>query len=124
MSISSIILEKTKCRRYTQLLPSFTPIINSLSVTTSVSAGYSLVYVSGENFFPYGTTYINFGPYKQIPITFFNSFYISFVVPLNVPAGTYPVTAVNVYNGNFSPGVNFSYPANLNYSNSIAYTLT
>ena len=124
MSISSIILEKTKCRQYKKILPSFTPTINSLSVTTSTSGVYSLVYVSGENFFPYGTTYINFGPYKQVPITFFNSFYISFVVPLNIPSGTYSVVAVNVYNGNFSPPLHVSYPGNLNYSNSIAYTLT
>ena len=106
--------------------PSFTPSITSLSVSSSVSGAYSLVFINGSNFLPpsYGTTYINFGNFKNLPITFYSSFNISFVVPQAAPPGNYSVKVVNVYNSNFSPTVNQSYPGNQNYSNSSIYTLT
>ena len=115
-----------RCSNYKGFLPSFKPIINNLSVTTSVAGTYSLVYISGSNFLPpsNGTTYVNFGNFNQLPITFYSSFNMSFVVPLNAKAGDYNVLVVNVYNGNFSPPVNQSYPGKLNYSNSITYTIT
>ena len=67
------------CLRNKGFLPSFTPVINSLSVTTSVAGVYSLVYINGSNFIPTcnGVTYINFGNFKNIPITFYSSFNIS-----------------------------------------------
>lgn len=106
--------------------PSFNPIINGLSVTSSASRAYSLVYITGSNFISptNGTTYVNFGSFSNLPITFYSSFNISFVVPLNALAGSYNVVVVNVYNGNFSTAVNTSYPGNPNYSNSITYTIT
>ena len=106
--------------------PNFTPIIYGASVTTSVSGVYTLVYITGENFISHvnGTTYVNFGSFLNLPITFYSSFNISFVVPLNALAGSYNVVVVNVYNGNFSNAVNTSYPGNPNYSNSITYTIT
>ena len=106
--------------------PNFTPIIYGASVTTSVSGVYTLVYITGENFISpvNGTTYVNFGSFLNLPITFYSSFNISFVVPLNALAGSYNVVVVNVYNGNFSNAVNTSYPGNPNYSNSITYTIT
>jgi hypothetical protein len=106
--------------------PSFSPIMNGLSVTTSNSGVYSLVYVTGSNFVSptNGITYINFGSFTNLPITYYSSFNISFVVPLNALAGSYNVVVVNVYNGNFSTAVNTSYPGNPNYSNSITYTIT
>jgi hypothetical protein len=106
--------------------PNFTPIIYGASVTTSVSGVYTLVYITGENFISpvNGTTYVNFGSFLNLPITFYSSFNISFVVPLNALAGSYNVVVVNVYNGNFSTAVNTSYPGNPNYSNSITYTIT
>ena len=113
-----------KCLKYKPSLPSFTPIINSLSVSSSYAGKYSLVYVNGANFFSNGTTYINFGSYKNISVTFYSSFNISFVVPLNAPKGTYNIVAVNIYNGNYSSPVGNTYPANLNYStNSIIYEI-
>ena len=73
---------------------------------------------------PYGKTYVNFGTnYKNIPIIFYSTSQISFVVPLNAISGIYEVIVVNVYNGNFSPQVNITYAGNLNYSNSILYTV-
>jgi hypothetical protein len=106
--------------------PSFTPIINGISVTTSNSGAYSLVYITGSNFVSptNGTTYVNFGSFTNLPIIFYSSFNISFVVPLNALAGSYNVVVVNVYNGNFSTAVNTSYPGNPNFSNSFTYTIT
>ena len=106
--------------------PSFTPIINGISVTTSNSGAYSLVYITGTNFVSptNGTTYVNFGSFTNLPIIFYSSFNISFVVPLNALAGSYNVVVVNVYNGNFSTAVNTSYPGNPNFSNSFTYTIT
>ena len=114
----------SKCLTYKPSLPSFNPIINSLSSSSSVAGQYALIYVTGANFFPNGTTYINFGSYKNISVTFYSSFNISFVVPLNAPKGTYNIVAVNIYNGNYSSPVGNTYPANLNYStNSIIYEI-
>ena len=106
--------------------PSFSPIMNGLSVTTSNSGVYSLVYVTGSNFVSptNGITYINFGSFTNLPITYYSSFNISFVVPLNALAGSYNVVVVNTYNGNFSTAVNSSYPGTPNYSNPITYTIT
>jgi len=107
-------------------LPSFTPVINSLSQITSISKKYSLVYINGSNFLPpvYGNTYVNFGEsFTNIPITFYSCFNISFVIPISAVKGEYQVKVVNIYNGNFSPGVNTSNPGIPNYSNSVTYTI-
>jgi len=116
----------TNCRLSKSFYPSFSPTISTLSVNSSVYGNYSLVYILGSNFLPpsYGTTYVNFGNFKQLPITFYSPFNISFVVPLNAPPGIYNVIVVNLYNSNFSPAVNQSYPGNQNYSNTITYTIT
>ena len=112
------------CLRNKGFLPSFTPNLSSLSVTTSSSGAYSVVYVNGSNFLPNGTTFIQFGGLGYLPVTYYSSFNLSFVVPLNAIANNYLVKVVNLYNGNFSPEVNQSYPGNLNFSNSITYTIT
>lgn len=117
----------TRCSKNKGYLPSFTPVISTLSVTTSASGVYSLVYISGSNFIPPcngGVTYVNFGSFKNLPMTFYSSFNISFVVPLNAPIGNYNVVVVNVYNNNFSPSVQQNYRGNPNYSNSLTYTIT
>ena len=115
-----------QCLKYSKFLPSFTPTISNLSVTSSTSGIYSLVYINGSNFLPpcNGTTYVNFGSFKRLPITFYSSFNISFVVPLSAPVGNYDVVVVNVYNDNFSLPVNQSYSGKPHYSNSIIYTIT
>jgi hypothetical protein len=114
------------CLKYKSFLPSFKPGINNLSITTSATGIYSIVYINGSNFLPpsNGTTYVNFGTFKQLPITFYSSFNIAFVVPLSATQGDYNVVVVNVYNGNLSPPVNQTFPGKLNYSNSVAYTIT
>lgn len=116
----------SKCRKIVSKYPKFTPVIFSLSQTSSVKGVYSVVYINGSNFLPssIGTTYVNFGAYTNLPIIYFNSTTISFVVPLNAKAGNYSVVVVNVYNGNFSPQVNNTYTGDLNYSNALYYTIT
>ena len=116
-------LTQIKCRKYKGFYPSFTPIINNLSVTTSQNGKYSLVYITGSNFL-LGATFVNFGSFLNLPITYYSSFNISFVVPLNAVSGNYIVKVVNIYNGNFSPSVNTSNPGVPNYSNPITYTVT
>jgi hypothetical protein len=111
------------CRKATY--PPFAPTISNLSVTSSVVKTYSLVYIYGTNFLPpaYGNTYVNFGPYKQLPITFYSTASISFLVPLDAEVGNYNVVVVNVYNSNFSPAINHSYSGNLNFSNPVLYQI-
>lgn len=118
------ILTSRKCRKYKGFYPTFTPILTSLTITTSQTGIYTQIYVNGSNFLPNGTTFIKFGNYGYIPAIYYSSFNLSFVIPLNADPGNYPVSVVNLYNGNFSPQINQSYPGNLNYSNSITYTLT
>jgi IPT/TIG domain len=116
----------TRCRKYKPFLPSFAPTISSLSTTTSVYNQHAVIRINGSNFLPpaYGTTYVNFGNFTQLPIVFYSAFNISFVVPLRALAGNYNVQVVNIYNGNLSPSVNQSYAGIANYSNSITYTIT
>jgi hypothetical protein len=123
MSTVTNILSKCSNKSF---YPSFNPKINNLSVTTSAPGVYSLVYINGSNFFPpcNGSTYVNFGNFTNLPITFYSSFNISFVVPPLAVAGNYDVVVVNLYNGNFSTPVKNSYPSIPNFSNPITYTIT
>ena len=115
---------KKKCKLAKGFLPSFTPEIYSLSVDTSPAGAYSFVAINGRIFLPNGTTTVNFGTYKNIPVTYSSSFVVSFVVPLNAPIGNYNVVVINTYNSNYSPNINNFYNQNTNYSNSMIYTLT
>ena len=117
--------KKNKCRQKAKSrLPPFKPFISDISVNTSVAGKYSLVYINGLNFLSQGITYVNFGTYTNLPITYYGSFNISFVVPLNATPGTYNIVVVNIYNGQISSPILFTYAGNLNYSNSESYTLT
>jgi hypothetical protein len=129
--INSVIFNRRKratlnCIRYKSFYPSFTPTINSLSVNNSSPGTYSNVMINGSNFLPpsYGTTYVNFGPFKNLLITFYTTTTMSFIVPLNAGSGSYNVQVVNIYNGNFSPTINQSYAGNPNFSNSQTYIIT
>jgi hypothetical protein len=113
------------CPRLKNGYPSFTPIINGLSITTSVFAAYSLVYVTGGNFLPNGTTFIQFGTFGYIPAIFYSSSSISFVVPLYLEPKKYNIKVVNLYNNNFSLGCSQKQLSNLIFSsNYITYTVT
>jgi len=113
-----------KCKPVKTVLPSFAPIISNISVNTSVSGQYTVVYINGMNFFSYGITYVNFGPYTEIPIIYYSSFNISFIVPIDAADDTYNIVVVNVYCGQFSVPLINSYPGVLNYSNSVPFTIT
>ena len=112
------------CKLSKGFLPSFTPEIYSLSVTGSTAGAYSNVLISGKNFLPNGTTYVNFGTYTNIPVSYYGSNNISFVVPGNALIGLYDVIVVNNYTSNFGSSINNFYNSNLNYSNSVSYNLT
>jgi hypothetical protein len=112
------------CRRLKRGYPSFTPELNGLSVTTSAAKAYTLVYVNGANFFPNDATFIQFGSLGYLPVTYHSSYSVSFVVPLSAVKGDYSVKVVNLYNGQFSPPVNHSYPGTLHFSQPITYTIT
>lgn len=111
------------CRKYNGSYPSFDPLLFNLSSYNCNQGEYALIYVTGANFFPNGTTYIEFGTYGKIPALYYSSYSLSFVVPINVAKGNYEVRIVNIYNGNFSLPVNTSWPGNLNYSTPIYFTI-
>jgi|LakMenEpi03Aug12_release.lakeMendotaPanAssembly.Ray.scaffolds.fasta_scaffold09651_5 hypothetical protein len=125
-TVTNSVTQKTsrKCRKFKGFYPNFTPSLNNMSITTSIAGSYAKVYVDGYNFLPNGTTVIQFGNYGYLPIIFYSSFNISFIVPINAVIGSYNVRVVNIYNGNFSPQLNQTYPGILNFSNSITYNLT
>ena len=123
-TIPIIPTSSRSCRKFNGFYPSFTPLLTGLSVNSSPSGKYSLVYITGTNFLPNGVTFIKFGNMGYIPVTYYSSFNLSFVVPLNAAPGNYAVQVVNLYNSNFSPSVNESYTGNLNYSTSTNYTIT
>lgn len=110
-----VITKQNNCRKYKGFLPNITPSINSLSNTISAQAEYNLVYISGENFTPYTTT-VNFGYIKNIPIVFYNSSYISFIVPLNLSEGVYSIQVVVNNSNNYNP-------SSVLYSNTLDYTI-
>ena len=113
------------CRKYASSYPSFTPVIGNMTSYTSKSGEYNQVYINGSNFLPYGTTVVNFGTdYKNIPVIYYSSMNISFVVPAYAQPGKYNVNVVNIYNGNFSPAVNITYAGIPNYSNTVEYIIT
>ena len=113
-----------KCKLSQGFLPIFTPEIYSISKITSAAGAYSVVFIIGKNFLPNGTTYVNFGTYQNISVSYFSSNNISFVVPINAIIGPYDIIVVNNYSSNFSANINNFYNNNLNYSNSETYTLT
>ena len=112
-----------KCKLAQGFLPSFTPEIYNLSKYTSLADDYSKVTITGINFLPNGTTYVNFGSYQNIDVEYSGSTSISFIVPANALQGSYNVIVVNNYNSNFGSKINNFYNGNLNYSNSILYNI-
>jgi len=120
----SFNLIANNCIKNRKQLPNMTPVMYSLSTTSSASGNYSCVNITGENFYPNGITYVNFGSFKNISITYESSFNISFVVPTAASAGSYDVIVVDSYSGSLAPRVLYSYLPNLNYSNTLQYQIT
>lgn len=105
------MLLSTPCRKYNYNYPNTSPVISSLSTYSSVKGIYTVVYITGENFQIGGTTTVSFGLYKNIPVTFYSSLNISFVVPAKAVVGNY---VVQVFNN--------VYPTQL-YSNTVNYDI-
>lgn len=104
--------------------PSFVPVLNSMSVTTAPAGAFTQVDVYGANFLPDRVTYVQFGT-ASLPVTYFSSFNVSFIVPMDLSAGTYDVQVVNIYSNQFAPKVKPSYPSNLNGSTQVvSFVLT
>jgi hypothetical protein len=104
----------SSCLKYKGFLPNINPIISDLSQDSSAPGAYTQVYINGANFFP-NTTSVTFGPIQNIQVVFFSSFTISFLVPTNLPAGTYNVQVVTVSNS-YSNVI-------LLYSNTLTYSI-
>ena len=102
-------------------LPNITPIIYGLSTYTSKITAYTVVYISGANFFPFGTTNVTFGPFSNIPVTYYSSYNISFTLPQTTRSilalGTYSVQVASVNDKTQL------FPTTV-YSNKVLYTLT
>lgn len=100
----------SKCRKFKGFLPNLTPQIYGLSMYTSTSGVYTIVNIVGNNFFPYGTTSVDFGPYRNISVNFFSSLNISFVIPISAPPGVYTIKVTGNTNQNFNPFLLYSNP--------------
>jgi len=115
MSLNFTTPSSVPCRKYSYYYPIFTPQILGLSIYSSEAGAYTQVTISGNNF-SYGTNIgysaVNFGQYQKIPVIFYGSNNISFVVPASAPPGAYNVQVVNLW-----------YPTST-YSNTLIYTLT
>jgi hypothetical protein len=112
------IPSSVKGRKYKYLYPNTSPIIYSLSLTESVLGDYTICDISGKNFSKSNTTgnsTVSFGNITNIPVTFFSSLNISFVVPFIHLSPNTPYN-VQVVNNNY-------FPSTL-YSNKVSYTLT
>lgn len=114
LAVRPVNTQQITCRKYKGFLPNITPALLSLSSSVSAPGVYALVYLSGQNFTPYNIS-VTFGSIQQIPIIYYSSFSISFVVPLNVSEGNYSVQVVENNANNLFPG--------LLYSNTLQYTI-
>ena len=88
------------CRTYFQgSYPNLKPTIYSLSSYNAsifrITSYPFTVYILGTNFNTDENTTITFGSYKKIPITFYSSTSISFVIPREAIQGEYNVQVVN-----------------------------
>ena len=109
------MLPRLQCVKLKKELPNINPFILQIVPEKSILGDYVVAHIIGYNFSLGGTlgySTVTFGNISKIPITFFSSTNISFVVPvINVTNGVYRVQVVNN-----------RYPQTL-YSNIEYYTL-
>jgi len=110
------LLKNASCRTYKGFFPDITPVIYNLSRDTSVHDTYALVYITGNNFLLDGMTRVDFGSYHNLPVTFFSSVNLSFIVPQDAIAGGYDVKVTTVNNDQVVPTTM--------YSNGVLYTIS
>jgi hypothetical protein len=105
------ISSNSSCKKNSNTIPNFSPIITNLTPDTCPAGVYTQVTVYGNNFSlgsSIGYTVIIFGD-TIIPVTFYGSKTISFIVPTSASPGIYTVQAVNILypNSFYSNIVNF-----------------
>lgn len=103
------------CRKFEYKYPDTSPEIYKLHPAESIVTDYTVCNIIGLNFSKSNTTgnsTVTFGNITNIPVTFYSSLNIAFVVPNNLATGTY---AVQVVNNNY-------FPSTL-YSNMVDYVL-
>jgi hypothetical protein len=95
-----------------------TPTITNLSIYSSIEGIYTEVIIYGYLFSfddVLGTSVVNFvssnTSYTHLPVTFYSSEEISFVVPIHAPPGNYSITVANIKN------------LTSRVSNSVSYTI-
>lgn len=111
----STVKSTVSCRKYRKLPPDIIPVILQIVPEQSILGNYIVAHIVGYNFSlggPLGYSTVTFGNITNIPVTFFSSLNISFVIPvIDVTNGIYKVQVVNN-----------RYPAALR-SNPVFYTL-
>jgi hypothetical protein len=90
------------CRVASNVAPDIKPVINNLSSVSSKQGVYTVVHLYGNNFAnknsKIGTSVVNFGTtHTNLPISFYSSQEISFVVPTRVKKGTYEINVRNLH---------------------------
>lgn len=118
MSNKTPFTSSLSCRVTSNVLPDIKPVINSFSPTSSIQGVHTVVYLYGNNFgnknSKIGTSVVNFGStstYTKLPVSFYSSQEISFIVPSGATKGTYEITVSNLI-----------FPYYLT-SNSVTYTI-
>jgi hypothetical protein len=110
-SSNTKIASTVNARKYKYSYPNTSPVIYSLSPAQSVLGEYTVCYINGLNFSKENTTgnsTITFGGIANIPVIFYSSLNLSFVVPnsINLVAGT--TYLVQVVNNNYFPSTLYS----------------
>lgn len=94
MNLASFQKFNNTCK-YQKIYPNTSPIIYNLSQYSSQSGNYTIVYIHGLNFL-FNSTTVTFGTITNIPVTFYSSNDISFVIPINSLPGSYSVQVVTI----------------------------
>ena len=95
---SPIVLKRVRVAK--GFNPNPRPIISGLSTYSSTFNKYTRIVITGQNFLPFGSTTVTFGPIKNIPISYLSSFNISFAIPVTTTGalikGTYNISVVTI----------------------------
>lgn len=95
----NVIPSTVSCKKYSIGYPNYSPIIYGLSTYSSMQGRYTQVTISGNNFSlgnTIGYSVVNFGNYQRLPITYYSSTSISFIVPTDAMNGKYAVQVINL----------------------------
>ena len=115
--------KNNSCSKYQKKPINYKPTIIYITPDVVVNNVYTEVYVYGYNFFNADSTYITLNNSISIPVSFYSSRLITFIVPQNLEIITYDLNVVN--NISYSPINVSSMPqSQLAISNSVNFTVT